>query len=173
MMTQLENQFLKEQIKKLNGLVIQLQAANKRAVETFQENAYLQEKATTLELKLNCLTETVEIQHLEACRRESILHAQAKDLSEHKTRINVLSDLHEENGYPPCNICFRHAPVMTICENHQKEDQVVGCIFCALKKCPMCRNTDVKQVFVVQNSSKKIQKTPKNTKTKSAKKTKK
>jgi len=170
----LENQLLKEQINKLNHLMLQYQFTNKKALQTLHDNILLQEKATTLELKLGCLSEALEIQHLEICRRDHLIKNQVKDLSEHKKRINVLSDKYEENGYPACNLCFRHPPILSKCENHPEEDQIVGCVFCALQKCPICRGTKIKHVSSLQNESKKIKKPPKEKKKRTShKKTKK
>jgi hypothetical protein len=77
-------------------------------------------------------------------------------LNEHNERINLLSDKGEEEGLPACKICFRNTNVVTKCDNHSDDDGVVGCAFCALNKCPMCRNENVYHTII--GSSKKIKK---------------
>jgi rubrerythrin len=153
----LQNQILKNQINELQNLVLQYEFTNKQALETLRENIMLRDKAMTLEIKVGLLTETSNLQTLEIKKRDHNISSLRKDISEHNKRIELISEQYEENGFPVCKICFRNPPIMTICKNHCEEDQEVGCIFCALRKCPICRNKDIERSFL-QKGSKKIRK---------------
>lgn len=156
---QLQNEFLKDHINELQKLVFQYEFTNKKALETLRENIMLRDKAMTSELKVGILTETAEIQTLEIKKRDHTISSLRKDVAEHNRRIEVMSDNFEKNDYPACNICCRNPPVVTICRNHPEGEQIVGCIFCALRKCPMCRSKQIERSFV-QVESKKIKKAP-------------
>jgi len=157
---QFQNQLLKGQINQLQKLVLKYEFTNKRALETLQENIMLKDKVMTLELKIGLLTETTDLQTLEIKKRDYNIASLRKDIAEHNKRIELISEKCEENGYPDCKICCRNPPIVTVCKNHCEEDQVVGCIFCAFRKCPLCRNKDIERSFI-QNESKKIRKMPK------------
>lgn len=157
---QLQNQLFKNQINELQKLVLQYEFTNKKALETLRENIMLRDKAMTLELKVGLLSETTDLQALEIKKRDHNISSLRKEIAEHNKRIELLSEKCEQEGFPACNICCRNPPVVTICKNHCEADQVVGCVFCALRKCPICRNKDIERSFV-QKESKKIKKAPK------------
>jgi hypothetical protein len=154
---QLQNQLLKNQVSELQQLVLQYEFTNKKALETLRENIMLRDKAMTLELKVGLLTETSNLQELEIKKRDHNISSLRRDIAEHNKRIELISEQYEENGFPACKICFRNPPITTICKNHCEEDQEVGCIFCALRKCPICRNRDIERSFL-HKGSKKIRK---------------
>jgi hypothetical protein len=152
---QIQNQLLKNQVSELQNLVLQYEFTNQKAMETLRENIMLRDKAMTLELKVGLMTETSNLQTLEIKKRDHNISSLRKDISEHNKRIELISEHYEENGFPACKLCCRNPPMMTICKNHCEEDQEVGCIFCALRKCPICRNKDIERSFL-QKGSKKI-----------------
>jgi len=153
-------------VNELQKLVLQYELTNKTAIEKYRENILLRDKVMTLELKVGLLLETADLQMLEIKKRDNSISSLRKDIKDHNKRMQVISDKCEENGFPACNVCCRNPPVVTICKNHCEADQVVGCAFCALNKCPICRNKDIERSFV-QVESKKIKKMPKNAANKS------
>ena len=157
---QFQNEFLKGQVNELQKLVLQYEFTNKKALETLRENIMLRDKVMTLELKIGILSETADLQTLEIKKRDHNISSLRKDVAEHTKRIELISEKFEENGYPACDICCRNPPIVTICKNHPEGEQIVGCVFCALRKCPMCRNKNLERSFV-QKESKKIRKAPK------------
>ena len=161
---QFQNEFLKGQVSELQQLVLQYEFTNKKALETLRENIMLRDKVMTLELKVGILSETADLQTLEIKKRDHTISSLRKDVAEHNKRIELISEKFEENGYPACDICCRNPPIVTLCKNHAEGEQIVGCIFCALRKCPMCRSKNLERSFV-QVESKKIQKMPKPVKT--------
>jgi len=156
-----QNEFLKGQVNELQKLVLQYEFTNKKALETLRDNIMLRDKVMTLELKVGILSETADLQTLEIKKRDHSISSLRKDVAEHNKRIELLSDKFEENGYPACDICCRNPPVVTICKNHPEGEQIVGCVFCALRKCPLCRSKNLERSFVLNENSKKIKKIPK------------
>lgn len=157
---QFQNEFLRNQVNELQQLVLQYEFTNNKVLETLRENLMLRDKVVALELKARILSETTELQTLEVKKRDHSILSLRKDVAEHSKRIEVLSHKFEENGYRACNICCRNPPIVTICKNHPEGEQIVGCIFCALRKCPMCRNKNLERSFI-NDQSKKIKKIPK------------
>lgn len=155
-----QNEFLKGQVNELQKLVLQYEFTNKKALETLRDNIMLRDKVMTLELKVGILSETADLQTLEIKKRDHSISSLRKDVAEHNKRIELLSDKFEENGYPACDICCRNPPVVTICKNHPEGEQIVGCVFCALRKCPLCRSKNLERSFIL-SESKKIKKIPK------------
>jgi len=155
-----QNEFLKGQVSELQKLVLQYEFTNKKALETLRDNIMLRDKVMTFELKVGILSETADLQTLEIKKRDHTISSLRKDVSEHNKRIELLSEKFEDNGYPACDICCRNPPVVTICKNHPEGEQIVGCVFCALRKCPLCRSKNLERSFI-SNESKKIKKIPK------------
>lgn len=167
---QIQNEFLKDHVNELQKLVFQYEFTNKKALETLKENIMLRDKTMALKLQVGVLSETVDIQTLEIKKRDYAVSSLRKDIRDHNRRIEIMSENFEKNGYPACDICCRNPPIITMCKNHSEGEQIVGCVFCALQKCPMCRNKKVERSFV-QLESKKIKKAPKCSQSKTLKAT--
>mmetsp|Transcript_20681 Transcript_20681/g.18096 ORF Transcript_20681/g.18096 Transcript_20681/m.18096 type:complete len:133 (+) Transcript_20681:262-660(+) len=118
-----------------------------KVLETLTENFILQNKAMTSEFQVKCLVEALDIQLQEMQKRDSVILKLVDEIGDHNKRIDLLSEKAEESGLPACNICCRNTNVFTKCDNHADDDGIVGCSFCALNKCPLCRSENIYHVI--------------------------
>jgi len=125
-----------------------------RIMETIAENSALQNKAIQYELEIKCLIEAIELQAYEIHKRDAVIFNLAEEITEKNEKIELFSKHGEEKGLPECKVCCRNTDIVVRCDNHSDDDNIVGCVFCALKKCPLCRSENIYQ----SKLSKKINK---------------
>jgi len=92
---------------------------------------------------VKCLVEALDVQLQEMQKRDAVILKLVDEVGDHNKRVELMSTKNEEIGVPTCKICCRASNVVTKCDNHTEDDGIVGCSFCALNKCPLCRSENI------------------------------